>query len=100
MIKTLLPAALLLIGLGACKKSYNCQCQTVLTYKAGPDSLASSTYPGAIYAYDEKMKKEQADAACASEAAVIKNSFTKWYTHNDTIPLKEGESIQTNCSIQ
>ena|SRR6218665_2997881 len=101
MIRTLLSAGLLLLVLGACsKKSYNCECQTVLTYRAKPDSLATGTYPGAIYSYGEKMKKSQAEAACANEAVTIKNNFSQWYTHHDSIPLKEGESIQTNCSIQ
>ena len=92
-------AGALLLSLVSCKKDYHCQCTTVSTVETSPGNFTTETFPGANSSYGEKMKQPQAASACEAEEKVVNTNITNWYTENGTRPLKEGESINTDCSL-
>lgn len=93
-------AGIILLGCVSCKKDYHCQCTTVATFETTPGNFTTETFPGANSSYGEKMKQHQAAAACESEEKAVNSNVTAWYTDSGKQLLKEGESINTDCSLK
>lgn len=91
---------ILLLSLVSCKKDYHCECVTIATFETSPGVFATETFPGANSSFGEKMKQPQAASACEAEEKVVNTNVTNWYTESGKRPLKDGESINTDCLLK
>jgi len=88
-----------IVCLTSCKKIYTCECNTTYTYLQVDNTYKTEVYPGSNTAYSEKMKKKQAESACAHEQNAIETNFTNGVTSEGTVPFKKGESVSTSCEL-
>ncbi len=91
MTRFLFLAILLLTGLSACKKKYNCSCTTTVYYVYNQQSyVVSDTKP-----MDKKLSKKEASAVCDHEAKNINDTYTNLFTNNGN---QSSNSTRANTS--
>lgn len=90
---------LVIVMLSSCKKNYTCLCNTEIIFESSTTGLTAKNFSAGLEAFDEKLSKKQAKAACNHMEGVVQTNVTNWYTVNGKYDLEPWESITTNCEL-
>ena len=81
----MLVAALTVLTLASCKKSFSCSCKTTVSTTGYSSSSETSEK------YSLKMKEKQAKAACDNTKAILEKQSKD---------LNQGYSVSTSCELK
>jgi hypothetical protein len=96
--KIVLSCFVLGLAAASCKKSYTCNCIATASY-TNNGAPASTNVSNSSRAYDKKLTKKQAQAACDHEALAIQSSAESFF-QNPLVSPYFNVSVSTSCTLK